>query len=174
MGRRTGMILLFGCLAIAVIVILAVTAKPAALSFQDSVYIERSPADVFAFVSDVRNDPQWHEDIPHAEMRGSGPIGVGTIFDIQGIGKNTTYTLQSYDPPRSVVQLFRVYGLSVTITVTVEPQANGALVTRRVNTPVNGLIARVLQPTFGAASRDRRARFLASLKRVLERPESAS
>jgi uncharacterized protein YndB with AHSA1/START domain len=47
--------------------------------FQQSVVINRPPEQVFAFVSDLENDPQW---TPGAVMRrtSEGPLGVGTTF----------------------------------------------------------------------------------------------
>jgi carbon monoxide dehydrogenase subunit G len=172
MWKRVIAIVLFTCLTIIAIVFAStLVTSPTMVGRENSIFIERPPATVFAFVSDARNDPQWHTDIPHAELRGDGPIGVGSVFDIEGLGDDSTYTVVEFDPPRKIVDIFRVYGINVTITIQVEPQGNGARVTRRIETPVRGLLVQLLEMGF-AVSGARSMDFLVNLKQVLEGPET--
>lgn len=43
-----------------------------------SVVIARPIADVFAFVGDFRNDPQWRSEVREMRYLSDGPLGVGT------------------------------------------------------------------------------------------------
>ena len=52
------------------------------VSADASVSIAREPADVFGFVADVRNDPQWHTDVLEARLHGNGPVSKGSTFEI--------------------------------------------------------------------------------------------
>jgi uncharacterized protein YndB with AHSA1/START domain len=50
------------------------------MSFQISLEINRSPADVFKFVTDFRNMPKWYEAVERVTVTTSGPSGIGTRF----------------------------------------------------------------------------------------------
>ncbi|MGH2751150.1 MAG: SRPBCC family protein [Actinomycetota bacterium] len=45
-----------------------------------STSIARDAAEVFEFVSDLRNDPRWHTDILEARLTEEGPVGEGSTF----------------------------------------------------------------------------------------------
>ena len=53
-------------------------------TFHTSLWIPRSPADVFSFVSDFRNAPRWDPRTYSAVMVTDEPIGLGTRFELQG------------------------------------------------------------------------------------------
>lgn len=48
-----------------------------------SITINRPVAEVFAYVSDVSNEPAWHTDVLEARQTSEGPIGIGTTFLIR-------------------------------------------------------------------------------------------
>lgn len=50
---------------------------------ENSTTIARPAAEVFAFVSDVRNDPQWHADVLEAQLLEGEPVGKGSMFAIK-------------------------------------------------------------------------------------------
>jgi hypothetical protein len=47
--------------------------------FEESIVINRRPSDVFAFVSDLENDPPW-SSATEIHRTSHGPIGIGTTF----------------------------------------------------------------------------------------------
>lgn len=53
------------------------------ITAESSTSIARPASEVFEFVSDLRNDPQWHTDILEARLAGDGPIGQGATFAIR-------------------------------------------------------------------------------------------
>ena len=46
----------------------------------DSIVIDRPVEQVFAYVTNVVNDPTWHTDVVEARQASDGPIGVGTVW----------------------------------------------------------------------------------------------
>ena len=71
--------------------------------------IARSAEDVFAFVSDVRNEPRWHTDVLEAWLPEGASVAEGSTFEIKmkpfmGTSEGTV-TVSEYDPPHRVVLL---------------------------------------------------------------------
>jgi uncharacterized protein YndB with AHSA1/START domain len=135
-----------------------------------SVSIARPPSDVFAFVSDIRNDPKWHTDVLEARASGE-PIGVGTVFEVKvkpsmGVSGGTM-TVAEFEPPRRLVLQGRMGKMEPRVSYTVEQEGSGARYTRMVEIPtkgVMGLMAPMMKRMIGKANDG----FLANLKRVLE------
>jgi uncharacterized protein YndB with AHSA1/START domain len=141
------------------------------ISIEAGVSIARPPADVFAFVADVRNDPRWHTDVLEARLQGSEPIGVGSTFEITikpAMGETGgTATVREYEPPRRVVFDVAMGKLRPTTTFTVVAEGDGSHITRRIEMPTSGLLS-LMAPFMSGAMRKRNVGFLANLKRVLE------
>ncbi|WP_247045397.1 SRPBCC family protein [Arthrobacter rhizosphaerae] len=136
------------------------------------------PADqVFAFVSDIRNDPQWHTDILDAEYDASGPAGPGpgatfhTRFKPFMGQTEGTGTVTVYEPPRRVVLTSQMGNMKPVLTLTVEPDAGGSRITRRLDMEPTGML-RIVAPFTGGMMRKHNAGFLTNLKRVLEADNS--
>lgn len=141
------------------------------ITTQASVDIARSPEEVFAFVSDVRNDPQWHTDILDAQLTEGGSISDGAVFAVKFtpfMGQSEgTVTVSEFEPPRRIVLKGRMGKMLPTVTLTVEPQSGGARFTRRVDMQPPGVM-RLMTPLMKGMFRKRNAGFTANLKRVLE------
>ena len=45
-----------------------------------SAVIDRPVEDVFAFMSNPENDPQWQSDTAETKITSQGPMGVGTTY----------------------------------------------------------------------------------------------
>ena len=50
----------------------------------DSIVVDRPVETVFAYVTDVTNDPAWHTDVLEAQKTSEGPIGVGEPCGTRG------------------------------------------------------------------------------------------
>jgi uncharacterized protein YndB with AHSA1/START domain len=50
------------------------------MAFRISLDIRRTPSDVFAFVADVRNMPDWYEAVEQVSVTTPAPVGTGTRF----------------------------------------------------------------------------------------------
>ena len=52
--------------------------------FENSVVINRPLEEVFAFVSNLENDPKWQSGVLESKKTSEGPIGVGTTYRTVG------------------------------------------------------------------------------------------
>ena len=71
---------------------------------ENRVEISRSPADVFAFVADLCNEPKYVPNVVETEKISDGPCGVGSKYrEVTRVmfGRNAvaTYEITQYDPP---------------------------------------------------------------------------
>lgn len=135
-----------------------------------STYIEKAPAEVFAIISDVRNDPKWHTDVLEAKTS-SESVGVGTVFDVKvkpsmGVSQGTM-TVSRYEPGRLVEFQGKMGKMTPTVTNICEPEGNGARVSRRVQIEPPGVM-RLMSPMIKRMVAKSNDGFLANLKRLLE------
>lgn len=73
--------------------------------FEDSIWINRSPNEVFDFHIDHANRISWHEHVTRSELITSAPIGIGTRFEIDAETASRTVPMTveitAFDPPKS-------------------------------------------------------------------------
>ncbi len=66
--------------------------------------INRPVEEVFAYVTDTRNQPEWSSSVLEASLEGSGPIGVGSrmksVAKFLGRKIDVTAEVTEYDPNR--------------------------------------------------------------------------
>jgi len=95
----------------------------------NSVEIDRSPEDVFAYVDDLARHGEWQDQIVSVKVEGEGPTKVGTrAVEVRRMGKRemkVTYEITERDPPRA----FGFRGVDGPVRVighgTIEPLADG-------------------------------------------------
>lgn len=65
--------------------------------------VDRSAEDVFDFLADLRNEPQFNPDASNVERKTAGAIGLGTVYeeDFKRIGHYVT-TIDIYDRPKEL------------------------------------------------------------------------
>ncbi len=142
------------------------------MSTEASQEIARAPQDVFNFVADVRNDPQWHTDVLSAELtQGSGDT-VGSVYQIKvkpqmGMTGGTV-KVASYEAPRRIVFDVDMGRMKPTTTFTVEQAGAGARISRKVEMEPTGMM-KLMAPLMGGMFRKRNVMFLGNLKRALEK-----
>ena len=141
-----------------------------------SIVIARPPAEVFAYISDVRNDPSWHTDVQ--EVRSSTEdVRVGTVFDVRvkpsmGVSKGTM-TVARLEPGRLVEFRGDMGKMAPTVTNICDPDGAGTRVVRRVELEPPGAM-RLMSPLIARMIGKSNEGFLANLKRVMESPGSAA
>src|SRR5919201_2888555 len=132
--------------------------------------IARPPAEVFDYIADVRNDPSWHTDV--LEVRSSTEVvGMGTTFDVRvkpsmGVSEGTM-TVSRFEPGRLIEFDGRMGRMAPRVTNICEPDAQGTLVTRRVEIEPPGMM-RLMSPLIASKIGKSNEGFLANLKRLLE------
>jgi len=136
-----------------------------------SVVISRPVEEVFEFVTNPENDPQWQSPILESERTSVGPMGVGTTD--QGVakllGQRTEWTAEvtEYEPNRKVKYEVTGGPLSAEQTVTFEPVEGGTKFTLVLEGEMGGFI-RLAEPIVTRMLQRDTETDLANLKDILE------
>jgi uncharacterized protein YndB with AHSA1/START domain len=142
----------------------------------DSIIIDRPVEAVFAYVTDVTNDPSWHTDVLEARKTSDGPVGPGTTWHARfkpamGISEGDMEVV-TFEPNRIQVMRGEVGPMHPTLTYLLEPSNGGTKFTRHVQIRVSGFM-KLMQPMMGMMLPKQNKGFLANLKRVLEQSPTA-
>ena len=137
----------------------------------DSITIDRPVDEVWAYVTDVTNDPAWHTDILEATKTSEGPIGTGTVWHARfkpamGISEGDMRVV-TFEPDRRQVMKGDIGPMHPTLTYLLEPSDGGTTFTRHVQISVSGWM-KIMSPMMGMMLPKQNKGFLANLKRVLE------
>ncbi|HEX5013642.1 MAG TPA: SRPBCC family protein [Candidatus Limnocylindrales bacterium] len=119
-----------------------------------SVHIERSPEDVFAFVSEVANNPLWRKNVVRMEWLDDGPMRVGRrgrqTQKVLGREWTVEAEIVEWDPPQRVTWEARQGPVTARSWVRVEPDGTGSLATGGADGgfkgPIGGLLTRLAAP----------------------------
>lgn len=136
-----------------------------------SITINRPVEDVFAYVTDVTNDPAWHTDALEARKTTEGPIGLGTRWHVRfkpsmGISEGDMEVV-AFEPNRREVLRGVIGPMEPTLTYLFEPAESGTRFTRRIQIKISGMM-RLMEPLMRLITPKRNAGFVANLRRVLE------
>ena len=141
-----------------------------------SVEINRSPEEVFAYLSDLGRHGEWQEMIKEAEVLTEGPTRVGSrAKDLRkppfGPAVWATYEITEFDPPR--LAAFRgVDGpIRAVGKVTVEPSGSGSRLTLEFDAEPHGFMGRLLMPM---VRKQMRAQVPKDQQRLKERLEAGA
>ena len=141
--------------------------------FKQSVVINRPVEDVFAFVSNLENDPPW---TGAAEMRrtSQGPIGIGTTFSQQDrfLGRRLDLTLEvvGYEANHTIALKTTSGALSFGGTRIVEPVGDTATKVTFVGVGNVHGVQRLAEPLLAAMGGRRLRIQLGRLKQLMELP----
>ncbi len=133
--------------------------------------IERPAGEIFDFVADLRNEPQFNPDASNIEQQTPGPIGLGTVYtkDFKRIGRYET-TIDVYEPPSSLGFDARNPKTDALVRFPFEPQGEAATgVSCVVELTMKGAM-RILEPLMAPMIRRQIEQSRGPLlKRALER-----
>jgi len=139
-------------------------------TFTYTEHIDRTPADVFAFMMDFSQASRWRNLVRHMEVVGGGPPREGAqlriTFDVNGQTHEAVSTLWAYDPPRRFGQRNTSNGITGTFEYRLEPSGPGTTVTFTADVRPHGFMWLV----FPFLLRQHRARYrdqLSNLKRAM-------
>ncbi|WP_426998475.1 SRPBCC family protein [Pseudarthrobacter sp. N5] len=143
----------------------------------ESVVIARTAAEVFQYVADLRNEPNWHVDIATVPPETDPVPVVGKTYALKFkpfLGKTDgTFTALKVEPGARVEYRADFAGLQPRITYTVEPAGEGARFTRGVEMRPSGL-KMLMTPMMAFMVPRRNKVFVQNLKRALESGKSLS
>ncbi len=132
------------------------------------------PAAAFAYLSDFSTSEEWDPGVVRATRLSGSVIGEGSEFELVArfLGRETTliYRVVEYDPPNAITFL----GENATVTsrdrLTFEASGRGTRVAYQADLQLKGGM-RLADPLLAIAFKRVGDRALASLGRVLARPE---
>jgi len=136
-----------------------------------SVEVKRPPAEVFAYVADLRNEPQWHIDVMSVPPDTDPVPIVGKSYSVKFtpfLGRTDgTFTAEEVVVGSKIVHRADMAGMRPKITYLVEPVDGGSRFTRSVDLHLNGAL-RLMTPLMALMVPRRNKVFVQNLKRVLE------
>jgi hypothetical protein len=147
------------------------------ITAESSAIIGRSLQDVWAFVSDPRNEPRWHTDIleikPASDPAGGPPTswveGATLLVTVEFMGRREyEVAITGLEVNRRLQFTTRTGPLKPTSTYLFESAGGETRFTRHVDMPLHGPM-RILAPLMRRDLEKRNARFVQNLKALLEK-----
>jgi uncharacterized protein YndB with AHSA1/START domain len=148
------------------------------IDFTIETEIERTPAEVFAYVTDPQKLPTWQTNTVSSIPEGGGPVGLGTrLREIHrapgGRQLASLVEVSEYEPDRVFALRMLEGPLPLHAHIALEPSARGTRLRFRAHGQPEGTL-RLAQPLLSIVLKRQFTRDLATLKQVLEGGASAS
>jgi carbon monoxide dehydrogenase subunit G len=140
------------------------------MEFSNTITIERTPRDVFEFVSNLENVPRWNYAIVETRKVSEGPVSVGTTYrQVRSLPSRSEETLQvtELEPDRRFAFEGGLGPLEGTLTYELEEVGGSTRLTNSADLQARG-IAKLAAPIASGRVRGAVAENLEALKRLLE------
>ena len=141
------------------------------------IYIDRSPAEVFDFVADERNEPLFNPSMISVALVTDEPIAAGSVFDATALsrGKPVPMTVRftEFERPTRLCSQSRISGLTLTGGLTFTPEGGGTRMAWDWDVRAPGVL-RLASPLISAAGRRQERRIWTALKSHLEGVHTAT
>ena len=137
------------------------------------IHINRTPHDVFAFVSDYERDPRWRSEVLEMTYPSPGSMGIGRLAleksRVFGRQIETVTEVTEYEPDMKIVSR-SISGLTPVISYRwVAPDGAGTRFTYRLEVDLSkAWFFRLLRPVLMPLYKKTIASYLARLKQILE------
>ena len=134
--------------------------------------VDRPVDEVFAFVAEMENEPQWHTDIVKAERLTEGAVREGTNYRIEFRPRpmspsEGTVEIVEFEPNRRIVSRADMGNMKPKVTNLFEAANGGTDVTRRIQVETSGLMG-LMSPLMKGMVHRRNVEFLDNLRQLLE------
>ena len=134
--------------------------------------IMRPPEEVFAFITNFENNPQWQSGMKSCKFTSEGAVGVGTTYEqvASFLGKTivTSFEVIEYEPHRRVRFVSRQSTFPLRILRSVEPIDGGTHVHAVIEGEPTGFLFTLLGPLLDRMVTRSINRDYAKLKALLE------
>jgi len=141
---------------------------------EESITIDRSPEDVWAFLTTTENLPAFESQITRVEQLTDGVVGLGTRWEgaTNVLGRKLEWTTEvvEFEPPTRSRSKSVKGKLPFEITYTLTPSGNGTHFTYRIEAEsgLGGLFGKLGDPLVERAQARTVKTNLANLKELLE------
>lgn len=140
------------------------------VAVKGEIVIDRRPQEVFEFVANGENEPRYNSRMRVAKKITDGPIGVGTSFRQEIMGRKIvpmTTEFTGFDRPRHLTEVSTWTGGTSTGGLTFEPVNGSTLMRWSWDVQPHGVL-RFMGPVVAAMGRRQERRIWTGLKRLLE------
>ncbi len=141
------------------------------IDVEDNVVIDRPIGEVFAYVSDLTNAPEWQTGLLEVHRITADPLGKGAQFTFvrKFLGRTLEATNEfiRYEANEIVTFVTTSGPVSVEATYGFQPEANGTRVTCRIQMKPEGF-SRLAEPLIAASVRREMGAEFSYLKDLLE------
>jgi carbon monoxide dehydrogenase subunit G len=140
------------------------------MKFTNTVTVERAPADVFAFLAEFENIPQWNYAIARTWKVSDGPVGVGSTYHQERTVPSHTeeaFRVSAYEPDRRLAIDGTLGPFTARLTYQLDPSGEATVITNDVDLQATGA-ARLVAPVATTTVKKSVAANLNVLKQLLE------
>lgn len=140
-------------------------------TFQNTVTIARPADEVFAFLADLRNIPQWNYAITRTVQTSPGPAGAGTTYrQTRTIPRRSEESLQItvFEPPSRLTIEGQIGPFQATTSYLLEPAAGATRLTNEVELEPSSARLPLISPLAVPRIKAAVAHNLGTLKGLLE------
>jgi uncharacterized protein YndB with AHSA1/START domain len=140
------------------------------MRFTNTVRIDRSPEEVFAYLAQFENIPRWNYAIAETQQLGSGPVGVGSRYrQVRTLPRRAEefFEIVAFEPARSLTIRGDIGPFFGDIDYTLEDSDGATLLTNTCELRGRGALG-VLTPLATGQVRSAVAANLDVLRRLLE------
>jgi uncharacterized protein YndB with AHSA1/START domain len=137
---------------------------------QGDIVINRTIEEVFDFVADERNEPQYNPQMTVAELVTPGPIGIGSKFHCVMTGPHAadmTVELTEVDRPRRLGSATHIPNMDINGTLVLEAQGQSTRLKWLWNIEPHGFL-RLLGPVVRRMGDQQELAIWTGLKKVME------
>jgi carbon monoxide dehydrogenase subunit G len=140
-----------------------------------SVVVAKPPSEVFEYLADFANTAQWDPGVAEARQSSSGPVGLGTTFDLVAIFRGrripVTYEVTVFEPNTRVVLVGKNKRFTGTDDVTFAPEGGGTRIGWNADFQMEGL-GKLVQPFLGGVFEQLSVEAMEGLQATLGRLDS--
>jgi uncharacterized membrane protein len=116
----------------------------------ESVYIDRAPDEVFAFVVDVTNEPKWQSSVVESTWLDDGPIRPGrqarTVSSFLGMKTELVGEITRYEPSEAIAWKIIDGPFEMEAVWRFQPEGRGTLVVMDAEKVMASLFANLADP----------------------------
>ncbi len=138
------------------------------------IIVNQPPQEVFDFISNFENNPQWQSGMVTARFTSGGPLGLGSTYDqtAKFLGREikSTFEVVAFEPGRLVKASTTSGSFPITFTRTVEPEGAGTRVKAIIEGEASGFFKLAESLMAGRVKRSIEEDYK-NLKRILESPD---
>lgn len=141
------------------------------MHFTNHVTVERSPHEVFEYLANFENVPQWNHAIVETRKTSEGPVGVGTTYSQTRSLPSPSqeeFQVTEFEPDQRLAIRGDLGPFEGTLTYQLESAADGTRLTNSADLQAHGLL-KLAAPLAGNRVGDAVAANLEKLKEILER-----